>query len=167
MPALRLALLLLLLTALPGRAQTPIHRCIGANGQPVFTDRSCADLQATPAPAESSAPPPSLRAPAVTCAGDVDQLRQAVIETFASGDANRLAGLMLWTGYGEHAAVADIRSLAQLMREPLVDIAASGDDLDSAAELVIRTMPGDGSGDPRETHLAIEPDAGCLWLRPE
>jgi hypothetical protein len=103
----------------------------------------------------------------VTCAGDVDQLRQAVIEAFASGDANRLAGLMLWTGYGKRAAVADIRSLAELMREPLVDIALSGEDPDDAHELVIRTMPGDGRGDARETRLAIERDAGCLWLRRE
>lgn len=174
MPALRAAVLLLLLIALPGRAQTPIHRCIGADGHPVFTDQPCASLQATPAPTASAALAPSLRPPAVTCALDTDELRQAVIDAFANADANRLAGLMLWAGYGTHAAVADIRALAALMRRPLVAIdapatgASTGEPPESAIaapELIVRTMPADGSGEPRETRFAIERHAGCLWLR--
>jgi len=175
MHALRLTLLLLLaLAALPGRAQTPIHRCIGADGRPVFTDQPCASLQATPAPATSAAgAAPSLRPPAITCAADLDELRQAVIDAFASGDANRLAGLMLWSGYREHAAVADIRALAALMHRPLLDIDApagagsSDPPADGAASstLVVRTVADDGSGGTDETRFAVEPRSGCLWLR--
>jgi len=169
-------LLLLLLIALPGWAQTPIRHCVSADGHPVFTDQPCASVQATPAPAaSSSAPAPSLRPPALTCAATADELRGAAADAFASGDANRLAGLMLWAGYGEHAAVADIRALALLMRQPLVDIeapasaASSGPAAAASAppELVVHTVADDGSGATHATRFAIERHAGCLWLRQE
>jgi len=167
MPMLRLALLLLLvLAALPARAQSPIYHCIAADGHPVFTDQPCANLQATPAPASSTrGETPPLRPPAVTCAADVEQLRGAVIDAFANADANRLAGLMLWAGYGEHAVVSDIRALAALMRRPLIGIDLPSDG--SGSELVVSTVPEDGSEDGGQTRFAIEPRAGCLWLRPE
>ncbi|HEV2539353.1 MAG TPA: DUF4124 domain-containing protein [Frateuria sp.] len=172
MPALRLSCLLLLsLAAFCARAQTPIRRCIGADGQPVFTDQPCASLQATPAPATSAAiAPPSLRPPAVTCAADAEALRQAVIDAFADGDANRLAGLMLWAGYGKGAAVADIRALSALMRRPLLGIELADTADDPAAgrpALVVRTVATDDSGGGEETRFAIEPHSGCLWLRQE
>lgn len=176
MRLLRPLLLLLASLALPGRAQTPIRHCVGADGQPVFTDQPCASIHATPAPAISgSAPAPSLRPPAVTCAATADELRGAAIDAFASGDANRLAGLMLWAGYGEHAAVADIRALALLMRRPLVDIdapagtASSGSAATQGApsELIVHTVADAGSGTTQATRFAIERHAGCLWLRQE
>lgn len=167
MPTLRPVLLLLLaLAALPARAQSPIYHCIAADGHPVFTDQPCANLQATPAPTSSAAAEaPSLRPPAVTCAADVDQLRGAVIDAFANADANRLAGLILWGGYGEHAVVADIRALAALMRRPLVGIDLPSDG--NGSELVVSTVPEDGSEESGQTRFAIKPRAGCLWLRPE
>jgi hypothetical protein len=163
----RLALLLLLaLAALPARAQAPIYHCIAADGHPVFTDQPCASLQATPAPASSATgSAPTLRPPAVTCAVDEDQLRDAVVDAFANGDANRLAGLMLWPDYGERAVVSDIRGLAALMRRALVGIDLAPDT--TMPELVVQTVPEDGSGEGGETRFAIEPRAGCLWLRQE
>jgi hypothetical protein len=155
-------LMLLLLIALPARAQAPIFHCVAADGHPVFTDQPCSSLQATPAPASAAtAAAPSLRPPATTCAADVEELRAAVVDAFAHRDANRLAGLMLWGGYGQHAAVADIRALAALMQRPLLGI-----DLphEGGAELVVRTAADDGE-DSGETRFAIEPHAGCLWLR--
>ncbi|KZC43073.1 UNVERIFIED_ORG: hypothetical protein RHOFW104R5_10130, partial [Rhodanobacter sp. FW104-R5] len=119
-----LRLILLACTA-PAAAQAPIHRCIGANGGAVFTDQPCAALQATPvapaarpgnAAAAAAAPPPIL------CAASRHELRQSVIDAFASRDANRLAGLMLWNGYGRGTAIADIHSLAGLMKQPLLDV---------------------------------------------
>ena len=180
--------LILLACAAPAAAQTPIHRCIGANGGAVFTDQPCAALQATPispgtqpgnATAPLAAPPPIL------CAASTGELRQSVIDAFASRDANRMAGLMLWAGYGRGAAIADIRSLAELMRQPLLDVdipngsapalAASSDDpfatdVPPAApsagnQLVLHTAGNDGSGSPRELRFDIVRQAGCLWLR--
>ena len=163
MPTLRLAaLLLLLLVAAPARAQTPIYHCVAADGHPVFTDQPCANLQATPAPPSSATDAvPSLRPPATTCAADVEELRAAVVDAFANRDPNRLAGLILWAGYGEHAAVADIRSLATLMQRPLVGIDLPDD---GSSQLVVHTAVDDGEGSG-ETRFAIEPHSGCLWLR--
>lgn len=166
-------------------AQAVIHRCVGANGTPVFTDRSCSDMQAVathPAagPADNGAPALSSAPPLILCAANVAQLKQAVIDAFAAGDANRLAGLMLWGGEGERAAVADIRALHALMQRPLVEIGpAASTDTDPAgsatassaaatgdpAELLVRTAASDGSGVPHETRFPVVRRAGCLWLR--
>jgi hypothetical protein len=110
-------------------------------------------------------------------------LKQAVVDAFAAHDPNRLAGLMLWRGYGSHAVVADIRALARLMRQPLLGIHlagtgdADGDDApatpatapDAAPvpiELVLSTAADDGSGAPRQSRFEVRPRAGCLWLEP-
>lgn len=162
----RLALLILALAAPPGWAQTPIHRCIGADGRPVFTDQPCASLRAVAAPPPADAAPPiPIPAPALTCAADLDELRQATIDAFASGDANRLAGLMLWGGYDRRAVVAGIQALAALMRRPLLGIALEGAEGDAspATGLVVRTVAADGDDDA--ARFAIERRAGCLWLR--
>ena len=179
---------ILLIWAAPAVAQNPIQRCIGANGSPVFTDQPCAALQATsldPAakPSESSHPlePP----PLTLCAATLGELRQSVIDAFASHDANRLAGLMLWNGYGHGAAVADISALSALMKRPLLDLGPSrdsppaGDDSSAAPftpatspapppvsdQLVLHTAGTDGSGSPHELRFDIVRHAGCLWLR--
>jgi hypothetical protein len=181
----RLAILLcliLLACAAPAAAQTPIHRCIGANGGAVFTDQPCAALQATPvrpnAPSAQAAAPLTTPPP-ILCAASPGELRQSVIDAFASRDANRLAGLMLWDGYGRGAVIADIRSLAELMKQPLLDVdipddaapaaAASTDTAPTARSpgerLVLHTAGNDGSGGPRELRFDIVRQAGCLWLR--
>ncbi|WP_254424578.1 DUF4124 domain-containing protein [Rhodanobacter sp. C05] len=188
-------LLLAFAWTVPAMAQTEIHRCVGADGHPLFTDQPCAALQATPvSPAAvanvsnlSSVPPP------IMCAANLGELRQSVIDAFASHDANRLAGLMLWGGYGRGAAIADIRSLGSLMRQPLLDISPADDPASSASsaakpapagsmadpfdpapavatpvsgnQLVLHTTGSDGNGDPRELRFDIVRRAGCLWLR--
>jgi len=118
-------------------------------------------------------------------------LRESVIDAFASRDANRMAGLMLWEGYGRGAAIADIRSLGNLMKQPLLDVDLPGDpappdnggsapamssssDPFAAApavptpvgnQLILHTADNDGSGNPREIRFGIVRQAGCLWLR--
>ena len=180
--------LILLAWALPAAAQNPIERCVGANGSPVFTDQPCAALQATalaPAakPREDAQQQP-LQPPPILCAATRDELRKSVIDAFANHDANRLAGLMLWNGYGRGAAVADIRALGALVKQPLLDLGpvgdappagaeSSADPLDAAAsasapasnQLVLQMAGNDGSGDPRELRFDIVRHAGCLWLR--
>ena len=180
--------LILLACAAPAAAQAPIHRCIGTNGGAVFTDQPCAALQATPVspgtqPGNVTAPPAA--PPPILCAASPGELRRSVIDAFASRDANRLAGLMLWDGYGHGAAIADIRSLAQLMKQPLLDVdipggsapaQTAGIDAPLATDtspapppagdrLVLHIASNDGSGSPRELHFDIVHQAGCLWLR--
>jgi hypothetical protein len=187
--------LMLFVWAVPARAQTEIHRCIGANGGAVFTDQPCAALQATPvSPAATLGNDiPPATAPPTLCAASLGALRQSVIDAFASRDANRVAGLMLWSGYGRGAAIADIRSLDELMKQPLLDVDTPGDpapgnDPTTAAiasssttsftstrtppdsppanaQLVLHTAGSDSSGSPRELRFNVVRRAGCLWLR--
>jgi hypothetical protein len=187
--------LVLLARAVPVMAQTDIHHCIGANGGAVFTDQPCAALQATPVNSAASpdAAAPSTTPPPILCAASLGQLRQSVINAFANRDANRMAGLMLWDGYGRGAVVADIRSLSQLMKAPLLDINTSGEpadeddnqpvgptpgrDVDPFAadtppgqpplrDQLVLHMAGDaGSESPRERRFNVVRSAGCLWLR--
>ena len=183
MRAIALLLLLTLLAfALPARAQNPIHHCVDAHGNPLFTDQPCASQQATPVQAPPPAPAasvatPLLPVPLQRCATTASELRQRVIDAFAARDPNQLAGLMLWHGYGHVSAVDDIRALAGLVRQPLLEIHLGGDPADdpaapgstglaaaapaSADELQLRT----GGGDERSARFAVARQAGCLWLR--
>jgi hypothetical protein len=193
------ALVLLLLLLLPmlllptgeALAQSAIHRCVDAHGNPVFTDRTCASQQATPVtssaadvPAATGTPP---MPPATLCAASLPALKQAVIDAFAGRDPNRLAGLMLWRGYGSHSVVADIRSLGQLMQQPLLGIhVVGGDDEDTdatdppastggiageapvaaAAPALILSTSDAAGGPPQQSTFPVVARAGCLWLRP-
>lgn len=185
-------LLLLLLMPMCVRAQGDIHRCMGANGIPVFTDRVCADVNAAPvlpapAPAASAhAPAEFLQPPAVTCAADLQQLKQAVIDAFAERNPNRLAGVTLWNGDGKEEVVAGIRYFARLMARPLIEVrsvSAHSDDDDADASalalstspkpapaqgeaLIVRTESDDGSGADGETRFDVVHRSGCVWLRP-
>jgi len=180
--------LLLLLPAGVIWAQGDIHRCIGANGVPVFTDRVCSDISASsvapPPPTASVAAPAGLpsQPPAVLCAADMAQLKQAVVDAFAARNANRLAGLMLWNGDGEGAAVADIQLFNRLMAHPLIDVTTGPAPATSTAgnpavpasaarpapspgdTLAVRTEAEDGSGATQETRFDVVHHDGCLWL---
>lgn len=194
------ACLTLLLFLLPfcAMAQDGIHRCIGPDGNPLFTDQPCAALQATPVNAPPApAKPTATQGPsdiataapaAITCAASVAELRQSMVDAFATRDPNRLAGLMIWNGYGRDAVVANIRSLGALMQQPLLDVRASSDedsppsgtgdtenatdnhamqrrDTGEGDQLIVHTTSNDGSGNPRESRFTIVRRAGCLWLR--
>lgn len=169
-----LLLLALLVCALPAHAQNTIYRCLDAHGAPVFSDQPCAALAATPVQSPAAAAPstPTLE----HCAASPAALRRRVIDAFAARDPNQLAGLMLWRGYGSHAAVGDIRTLATLVRAPLVGIHLGGADATEpapaastpaptkaadATSLHVRT----GGADGRSASFEIARQAGCLWLR--
>ena len=173
---MRTLALLLLLTlcalARTAQAQDIIHRCVDAHGNPVFTDQPCSSQHATAvqaAPPAAVAARPGASVPLHRCAASTAQLRQRVIDAFAAHDPNRLAGLMLWRGYGDRSAVDDLRALAQLVRQPLLTIhfddapapgaPSSAAPLAPASALQLRT---DGGADAR---FDVARRAGCLWLR--
>ena len=123
------ALLILALVAGPSaRGQDVIHRCIDPAGHPVFTDRRCSTLDATPvrASAAATADRPGTGQPADDaprlCAADPATLRQQVLDAFARREPNRLAGLMLWDDYGERGAVERIQALGTLVDRPVLDL---------------------------------------------
>ena len=184
--------LLFLLPAAAVWAQGDIHRCVGADGIPVFTDRVCSDINAAPvmppAPTSTTAAPANLsQPPPVLCAADMPQLKQAVVDAFAARNPNRLAGLMLWDGDGQQTVVGDIRLLSRLMVHPLIEIKAATPASSSSAAsdtpastlsmsaapspkpaqgemLTVQTESDDGSGATQETRFDVLHHAGCLWL---
>ena len=183
---LSLALLCLVLLALaaPASAQTEIHRCIGADGGAVFTDQPCSALKATPLSPAAASSSPLAAPPPILCAASVDELRQSVIDAFARRDVIRMAGLILWDGYGRGAAIADIRALSALMKRPLLEVetpqrraapASAADDDFLAPEsappapratdqLVLHTAGNDGET-TSTWRFDIVHQAGCRWLR--
>ncbi|MEO9080446.1 MAG: DUF4124 domain-containing protein [Rhodanobacter sp.] len=188
-PSLLLCLLFLLRST-PAFAQTEIHHCIGAGGGAVFTDQPCAALNATAVSpiTASNGGTPVPAPPPILCAADMDALRQSVIDAFARHDANRLAGLTLWDGYGQRAAISDIRSLSELVSQPLLgmDMPGQADGSSAAATSgsaagIIPPFPDDIRSTPAAgnrqlvLHLAgdsvndrrfdVVTRAGCLWLR--
>ncbi|GFZ92610.1 DUF4124 domain-containing protein [Dyella caseinilytica] len=177
--------LLLCLPIATASAQGDIHRCMGANGIPVFTDRVCSDVNASPLlpPASTSSAPASpiqAQPPPVLCASDMAHLKQAVVDAFADRNPNRLAGLMLWNGDGQQAVVADIRVFSQLMARPLIGVTVEGEaasddntgdpssnDAPAHGEaLLVQTESDDGSGAAEQTRFDVIHHSGCLWLHP-
>lgn len=133
---MRLVFFLLLISlSLCAHAQDGVHRCVDADGRPLFTDQPCAALNATPAAVPDTLPAPGVThaeptlvvsPPPVLCAGSVGALKQSVLDAFGARDPNRLAGLMVWDGAGRQAVVASIRSLGALMRRPLLEVSEEG-----------------------------------------
>jgi len=163
--AIALLLLLALVATLPAHAQSAIHRCIGGDGRPVFSDQPCASVGATsvlPAPA-GSAPTRSDAAPStgLLCAKDLAELREGLAQAFAARSANRVGGLILWNGYGSSGAVDNLRLMEALVRQPLVSLEGN----EGAGIDAVTSAPG-GDGGTRRTHFGVVRDSGCLWLRP-
>jgi hypothetical protein len=158
-------LLALLLLALPAAAQDAIHRCVGTDGGPVFTDQPCTSVGAmsvmpaaavNPLDAEPEGPSAGL-----LCAKDLAELRQGVAQAFASRSANRIGGLILWNGYGSSGAVDNLRAMEALVRQPLVSLEGGAEGGIDA----VTSGPG-GDGSTRRAHFGVVRDSGCFWLRP-
>ncbi|NII09848.1 DUF4124 domain-containing protein [Oleiagrimonas sp. C23AA] len=190
----RWLILMLLLPGAPVAAQTAIHRCVAADGTPVFTDQPCANLSATPVGSgRGDAAMPDHAPPHATCPADLPSLKQRIDQAFAHHDANALAGLMLWTSYGRRSAIGEAEQLRELVKQPLLGF---GDDISGPSERddpafaglpplaptheyrSAPTAPSPPSVDALDLHLggrADRPDvrryalahrAGCVWLQP-
>lgn len=157
--------LLLLFTATPAAAQTEVHRCVGKDGGPVYTDQPCTNLGARsiapPAASSASAPEGTAPTTGLLCAQDMATLRVAVAEAFNRRDANRIGGLTLWTGYGSGGAVDNIRSLDNVVKQTLLSL--EGDEA-GGIDAVTR-IPGAGEAS-HHVHFGVVRESGCLWLRP-
>lgn len=199
MRLLTIALLLLCLIAQAGVAhgQTAIHHCVADNGTPVFTDQPCSSLGATiAAPVAPGRKSSGISFALAGCPADTQQLKTRISQAFAAHDANALAGLMLWHGYGRTAVHAYLRRLRTLVDKPLMGIddgsppparesstvAFDGMDMymdaqdDRAAET---SVPASRAPDTLVLHLGgvgddashnpgfdIRVVAGCVWLSP-
>lgn len=173
LPARLLVLsLLLLLFALKGHAQDPVHHCVATNGTPVFTDQPCARMDARPVGAGPDNPRHA-------CPATREALRQQVAAAFGTHDANALAGLMLWHGFTSTDAVREIAWFMKQMQRPLLDVSDSTlaptapvPAYDSSRPMpplqaaMTVTLGGAGTKGQAPLRFTIAARAGCLWLLP-
>ncbi len=124
-------------------AQAAIHRCVGAGGTDVFTDRTCAsldlparDMRGTSSPEASDVARPSWKIPRGLVAGCPAATAEALLAGVEAGlarrDVNYLSGFFLWTGVGSQSGREITARLRRLMDRQLLEI---------------RLLP-DNSGDP-------------------
>jgi hypothetical protein len=146
-----------------------VHRCIGAQGEIVFSGLPCGTTGATDAP--SPAPPDTARSIAAACPASADALRTLIADALARRDANAIAGVLRWDGVGGAEARRRLRELAELATRPLLGIdldgsgeaAAADPDASPPAALTVRTGSGDDGG-TREHEFRISASGGCYWL---
>lgn len=163
-------------------ASAGMHRCIGSSGEPVFTDRPCANpALALIEGSESVDDGTTVR----SCAASAEELRAKAASAFSRRDAIALSGLFLWRGYGSGSAYGTLKDLAALVRQPLLalDIEAARDDRpvpayarryddrparDSARfELAVIVATDDVVGRTDERRFPLVDEFGCWWLLPD
>lgn len=117
-------LLPLLAMAAPVQAQSQqIHRCTGADGATVFTDRRCEDVGAM------ARLPPATRRDGDTgpyrhgCPRRLSELVHQLRSAIDARDVNRLSSVYLWTDLSDQAANQVLTRLEAIAERPLVDIA--------------------------------------------
>jgi len=119
-----LSLLFWLCLPLPAAAQArAVNRCTTAQGQTVFTDRSCEALGATarmPARAASVGTTGIYRA---GCARRLSELTGQIRDAVSTGDVNRLSSIYLWRDVSNATANGIIGRLESVVQRPLLDIA--------------------------------------------
>jgi hypothetical protein len=129
------------------RAQTGaangIHRCVGADGRVVFTDRGCDESGGTEQAAPSAAGG-NVRVAVQGCARTREELLWGVRSALESRDANRFASYYHWPGITTGDGYRLMDRLAAFSDRPLVDaqLLSSADLRQSAAiEPVVELEP--------------------------
>ncbi len=130
--------LLLAIAPLPAHA-SGLHRCVDANGGPIFSDQPCEDLGAKvrseAAPASGAASTGRLHVR--SCARTPDGLLRGLKIALATGDVNQLSAFYHWPGIGSAEADEILKRMQEIVARPLV-----------SAELVRTHPPPETAGDP-------------------
>lgn len=173
-------------------AQAQIYHCIGPHGEQEFTDQPCATPVSAPLSLPLASPSRDSSAPVDTgfgnvCPGSPTGLRLAVSNAFDTRDVNSLAGLILWRGIGQRAAIDRLRSLKAWLKQPLADIALvrgaglpyaedavspeseSADDgqavvIAPQAALPVGLRVSTGGDEGRTRDFGVTESGGCWWL---
>ena len=126
-----------LLLCVARNAHAQIHRCIGAQGEPVFTDQPCGssglsvdaasgtgnqDREYTVGNATDAGP---VRF-AAACPRSPQQVRDRVAVAFNDDNPNALAGLFDWRGYSHTGANAKLKEFSRWLKQPLVGVQFAG-----------------------------------------
>lgn len=169
-------LCLIVLASCATVAHAQVFRCIGAHGEPVFSGQPCANP--VPVPGDSVVAQDGGNFGQV-CVASPQALRDAIAAAFFSRDVNRLAGLLLWTGFNQASARDTLRSLADWLKQPLAGIAvayatgppvsadnpappASAGRFDAAVPTGFEVSTGGGEGSTRT--FGVTETEGCWWL---
>jgi len=100
-----------------------VNRCTNAQGQTVFTDRSCDAVGAT---ARTPRGAPSVGNTGIYragCARRLSELTEQIRQAVSLQDVNRLSSIYLWGNVSNATANQIIGRLESVVRRPLVDIA--------------------------------------------
>jgi hypothetical protein len=170
-------------------AYAQVHRCLGASGEPVFTDQPCGTQEPSIGVADSA----DGAAPAdevvtgnangvqgagtnAACPRSPQALRERIALAFNGDDPNALAGLIDWRGYDRHGANARMREFGRWVKQPLIGVQFNGppdpsgalpDDADYAAPdpwgVTVLTQPR-GEDFTRSRNFGVMQRGGCWWL---
>ena len=184
------ALLLLAIFCVMRPAQAQVHRCIGANGEPVFTDQPCGAQEPSIGRGDSANGIAPAVAGGVTsnangvqsagtnavCPRSPQALRERIALAFNSDDPNALAGLIDWRGYDRHSATNRMREFKQWLKQPLIGVELNGPpdpsgalpgDSDYAApdpwSVTVLTQPR-GEDFTNSRNFGVMQRGGCWWL---
>lgn len=121
------ALILLLIASIwmSRPALSQVRRCTAANGALIYTDRTCADIDATeriPTPGIIGAVGNAGGYAYRGCARSVQDLAYALGTAIQSGDVNQVAGLYDFTGASTASGYKLMDRLGSIASRPLVDV---------------------------------------------
>ncbi len=148
---------LMVLAALPSQAQEAgqrVHRCVGRNGEVLFSGLPCNEEAAAAGKLGGTAGDPPA---ADACATSAEQLRETVARAVARHDANTIAGAMRWRGIGGHEAKQRLAELRALVHEPLLSIDGGN------GGFVVKTGSHLDRG-VRSIAFDVTAEGGCYWL---
>lgn len=117
-----LPILLLAAVTLPRRADAQIRRCVADNGTLIYTDRSCADVDAVERPGQANgARGAASRGRMPGCMRNVRDLVYELTAAIDNRDVNRLAGVYDWAGMSSRSGYRIMARLAVIADRALVD----------------------------------------------
>lgn len=120
LPVLMLACLLVALW--PRAAHADVRRCVTATGQTIFTDRKCAEIDATEGLPRNPASAGARLNRAGGCARTVQELVFEITSAIVTRDANRLASVYHWPGTSAEEGYRIWTQLDVVANRQLVDV---------------------------------------------
>ena len=100
-----------------------VNRCTNAQGQTVFTDRSCDAMGATARTPRGETSVGNTGIYRAGCARRLSELTEQIRQAVSLQDVNRLSSIYLWGNVSNASATRIIGQLESVVRRPLVDIA--------------------------------------------
>lgn len=177
------ALFLLAVVMLPARA-AGLNRCVGPDGNSIFTDQRCEDIGAVvrpePVPAFGSASTQRIHVHVHDCARTAGDLHDGLESALEAHDVNRIAGFYQWAGISSAESADILKRLQAIANRPLAEVHlvrrhqstdADGDQAVASTRpseaIAIELMQTRSSNDPTpaRTEFALTTYMGCWWIR--